>query len=207
MISMDVSKLHPSIQQSQILTDSCLPQQLISRAIVNWDKNPVPGGFFPSAGGLIALADLSTISRRTAIAGGSSWLDALLLAPGLHYQQAADALASADGSPASYDALELLPGKTTLYSITNPATVHYLQSVARTGQDVVVNVGSIPEPGGRLRGARRRERLGLGMSRVSHEPKVDIGWFSHVLYLASPVLTAASLAFMVLLEDCKHPLL
>ncbi|KAJ2894476.1 hypothetical protein MKZ38_007515 [Zalerion maritima] len=56
-----------------------------------WSQNPIPGVSL-SAGGLLALADLSTVAQRTALAGGASWLDALLLAPGLHYQQAADAL-------------------------------------------------------------------------------------------------------------------
>ncbi|KAH7037245.1 uncharacterized protein B0I36DRAFT_358970 [Microdochium trichocladiopsis] len=172
-------------------------ERLLPRAIVNWSPNPIPG-FSPSAGGLIALADLSTISRRTAIAGGSSWLDALLLAPGLHYQQAADALI--DGSPSSYSAVELLPGKTTLYSITNRATIGYLQRIALTGQVVVVNVGPRRQARESPREARRRKRLGLG-TQASHEPSTTIGGFSHALYLASPVLTAASLVFMVLLED------
>ncbi|KAM0669567.1 hypothetical protein ACQRIU_003129 [Beauveria bassiana] len=59
--------------------------------IPSWTSTPIPSLSF-SAGGLLALADLGTIARRTAVVGGASWLDALVLAPGLHYQQAADAL-------------------------------------------------------------------------------------------------------------------
>ncbi|OAA42330.1 hypothetical protein BBO_04993 [Beauveria brongniartii RCEF 3172] len=59
--------------------------------IPSWTSTPIPSLSF-SAGALLALADLGTIARRTAVVGGASWLDALVLAPGLHYQQAADAL-------------------------------------------------------------------------------------------------------------------
>ncbi|TQN64501.1 hypothetical protein CSHISOI_10923 [Colletotrichum shisoi] len=52
-------------------------------------KKPIPG-LSLSAAGLVALADLRTVANRTALKGTSSWLDALVLAPGLHYQQAAD---------------------------------------------------------------------------------------------------------------------
>ncbi|GKT42601.1 uncharacterized protein ColSpa_02782 [Colletotrichum spaethianum] len=55
-------------------------------------KEPIPG-LALSASGLVALADLQTIANRTALTGTSSWFDALVLAPGLHYQQAADGVA------------------------------------------------------------------------------------------------------------------
>ncbi|KAF6815387.1 hypothetical protein CPLU01_14157 [Colletotrichum plurivorum] len=54
-----------------------------------------------SSAGLIALADLQTLSRRTALTGTSSWLDALVLAPGLHYHQAAEEAISGDYSTSS----------------------------------------------------------------------------------------------------------
>ncbi|KAF6798871.1 hypothetical protein CSOJ01_12574 [Colletotrichum sojae] len=54
-----------------------------------------------SSAGLIALADLQTLSRRTALTGTSSWLDALVLAPGLHYHQAAEEAISGDSSSGS----------------------------------------------------------------------------------------------------------
>ncbi|KZL87881.1 hypothetical protein CI238_08714 [Colletotrichum incanum] len=55
-------------------------------------REPIPG-LSLSAAGLVALADLQTIANRTALTGTSSWFDALVLAPGLHYQQAADGVA------------------------------------------------------------------------------------------------------------------
>ncbi|KXJ93831.1 hypothetical protein Micbo1qcDRAFT_193179 [Microdochium bolleyi] len=173
-------------------------EHILPRSVLNWTREPIPG-FLPSAGGLIALADLSTVSQRTAIAGGSSWLDALLLAPGLHYQQAADSLS--DGSPSFFSAAEFLPSKTTLYSITNTATIRYLQRVALTGQDVVINVGpELPKRLGHGLGRRRRQHLGPG-SHASHDLHSQVGWFSHVLYLLSPVLTAVSFILMALLAD------
>ncbi|OHE99807.1 hypothetical protein CORC01_04943 [Colletotrichum orchidophilum] len=60
-------------------------------------KEPIPG-LALSASGLVALADLQTIANRTALTGTSSWFDALVLAPGLHYQQAADAVAGTTGT-------------------------------------------------------------------------------------------------------------
>ncbi|KAJ3938519.1 uncharacterized protein N0V96_011246 [Colletotrichum fioriniae] len=60
-------------------------------------KEPIPG-LSLSAAGLVALADLQTIANRTALTGTSSWFDALVLAPGLHYQQAADSIAGTSGA-------------------------------------------------------------------------------------------------------------
>ncbi|GJC84538.1 hypothetical protein ColLi_07376 [Colletotrichum liriopes] len=60
-------------------------------------NEPIPG-LSLSAAGLVALADLQTIANRTALTGTSSWLDALVLAPGLHYQQAADGVAGNSGA-------------------------------------------------------------------------------------------------------------
>jgi hypothetical protein len=39
--------------------------------------------------GLVALADLPTISNRTALKGSASFLDVLFLAPGIHRQNVA----------------------------------------------------------------------------------------------------------------------
>lgn len=90
-----------------------------------------------SIGGLLTLADLSTIARRTAIVGGSSWLDSLLLAPGLHYQQAADALEhqgrpGADSVSGAFNAVETTQdGKPVTFAINNAATRHYIRRTAQ----------------------------------------------------------------------------
>ncbi|KAL7818594.1 hypothetical protein V8C26DRAFT_396782 [Trichoderma gracile] len=98
--------------------------------IKSWSSTPIPN-LSLSAGGLLALADLNTIAQRTAIAGGSSWLDAFVLAPGLHYQQAADLLTpeySSSGGPSSSKlVLCTLDGKKTRLVVSNVGMVKYLR--------------------------------------------------------------------------------
>ncbi|KAI1766261.1 hypothetical protein GGR53DRAFT_217652 [Hypoxylon sp. FL1150] len=179
-------------------------ETLLKRAsFPHWSQTPIPH-FTLSASGLIALADLGTIANRTKIVGGSSWLDALLLAPGLHYQQAADALdGSAESSQHSYSAVETYEGKSSSYSITNTATQHYLRRVGGGvggNQRVTVDVGTLPDrrrywpprQGARSRGQR---------ATIWGDQGADLGWVSHVLYLASPVLTVAAFVFMILLQE------
>ncbi len=151
-----------------------------------------------SSSGLIALADLSTVAQRTALTGGSSWLDALLLAPGLHYEQAADALARGSGA-ADVKATETeRNGNVITYSINNQATVNYLQRVARPGQVVTLDVGQIPP-----RYRRKRQGLSQRATVWAEDDTPDLGWLSHALYLISPVLTCVAFVFVILLRDCK----
>jgi hypothetical protein len=162
----------------------------------------------------LALADLGTIAQRTRISGGASWLDALLLAPGLHYQQAADSVLNEIPSP--FHAVESsLDGKTTsTYNIANTATLRYLERVCKPGQRVIVDVGKVPQRiysfpygsggvGNRLQ--RNKRNSGLGQRNVIwHDQEAGIGWLSQVLYLASPVLTITAFVFMVLLRECAY---
>ncbi|RYP75095.1 hypothetical protein DL771_002556 [Monosporascus sp. 5C6A] len=174
--------------------------EILRRGFPNWSQTPIPN-FEPSAGGLLALADLGTIAQRTAIVGGSSWLDSLILAPGLHYQQAADAVA--DRLTGSYHALEIYEGKTLLrYSVTNPATIRYLQRLASSGQRVVVDVGAMPHRSHSFPSFRGRRR-GVGQRAIiwADDPDLDLGWLSHVLYLAAPLLTVIAFVFMILLQE------
>jgi hypothetical protein len=97
--------------------------------IKSWSSTPIPN-LSLSAGGLLALADLNTIAQRTAIAGGSSWLDAFVLAPGLHYQQAADLLTPEEynnGGASSKLVLCTLDGKKTRLVVSNVGMVKYLR--------------------------------------------------------------------------------
>ncbi|EGO53532.1 hypothetical protein NEUTE1DRAFT_126815 [Neurospora tetrasperma FGSC 2508] len=159
-----------------------------------WTTHPIPGVSL-SAGGLLALADLSTVAQRTAITGGSSWLDSLLLAPGLHYQQAADELAkwSASSATAIVDAgAGAEPGASltrgngseetrslapTTFRINNAATLLYLQKIARPGQTVTLDVGTIPAIRQRLR--IRRSESGLHATIWAEDDLPDLGWLSH----------------------------
>ncbi|KAI5925733.1 hypothetical protein F4810DRAFT_29580 [Camillea tinctor] len=148
-------------------------------------------------------------------------MDALLLAPGLHYQQAADAINGDGGnnsSSAAYNAVELTSGKMSTYNIVNTATLRYLQRVGTLpgGQRIIVDVGTIPtrrasyfsrKKGGKGNGnrggggrARRSVDVGDGRRAMIYSD-ADLGWLSHVLYLASPVLTILAFVFMILLRE------
>jgi len=153
-----------------------------------------------SAAGLLALADLSTIAQRTAIAGGSSWLDSLLLAPGLHYQQAADELARGTGEQ-GVTAVETDPdGRVVTHTINNAATAAYIRRVAKPGELITLDVGMLPQT---VKRGFRRQTLGQHATVWTQEETPDLGWLSHMLYLISPVLTVFALVLMVLLQDCK----
>ncbi|KAM7217345.1 hypothetical protein V8F06_007288 [Rhypophila decipiens] len=120
----------------------------------DWPNTPIPGVSL-SAGGLLALADLSTIAQRTAITGGSSWLDSLLLAPGLHYQQAVEELGSrgststtggvGSSSNDEDDHVEECDHTGTpvrRFRIRNTATKMYIRRIARPGETVTLDVGA-----------------------------------------------------------------
>ncbi|POR39619.1 Uncharacterized protein TPAR_00192 [Tolypocladium paradoxum] len=180
----------------------------------SWSPTPIPN-LSLSAGGLLALADLTTIAQRTVIAGGSSWLDALVLAPGLHYQQAADALldqprpseSSGSGVTAAVDG-----GTQARFVVSNAAVVGYLrrlwQEANETGT-LTLDVG-VPRDGA---GREQMQKLGRVLSGFVHRrPKtmprlvlgdqaVEMDWLSHLFYLASPLLTVTAVALMVLLAD------
>ncbi|KAL9469194.1 hypothetical protein ACSS6W_010888 [Trichoderma asperelloides] len=107
--------------------------------IASWTATPIPN-LSLSAGGLLALADLNTIAQRTAIAGGSSWLDAFVLAPGLHYQQAADLLTPEYGAGRPVLSMAL-DGGAARYVVNNVAMVKYLRRLwEREGKYGVVTL-------------------------------------------------------------------
>ena len=179
--------------------------QVAKRALAGfpgWNQTPIPG-LSLSAAGLLALADLSTAARRTAITGGSSWLDSLVLVPGLHYQQAADELARGPGARGLCQAVETEPdGTLARRPVRNAATAQFLAHVARPDEVVTVDVGMLPQ----------RARRGFTGQKSSRRATVwttnatpDLGWLSHLLYLVSPVLTVAALTLMILLNDCALP--
>ncbi|KAK4219033.1 hypothetical protein QBC37DRAFT_436943 [Rhypophila decipiens] len=119
----------------------------------DWPNTPIPGVSL-SAGGLLALADLSTIAQRTAITGGSSWLDSLLLAPGLHYQQAVEELGSRGSTSTTGgvgssndedDHVEECDHTGTpirRFRIRNTATKMYIRRIARPAETVTLDVGA-----------------------------------------------------------------
>lgn len=166
----------------------------------NWTTEPIPGVSL-SAGGLLALADLSTIAQRTAIAGGSSWLDSIVLVPGLHYNQAADQL-TRDTPAGLLSAVETLQnGQSVTFPVRNAATANYIRRIARPGQTVTLDVGCLPNARSRFR--LKRSSSGKHATLYADDDMPDLGWVSHALYLASPVLTLLAFAFMLVLQDCE----
>lgn len=175
--------------------------------ISSWSSTPVPN-LSLSAAGLLALADLHTIAQRTVITGGSSWLDAFVLAPGLHYQQAVDAL-DQDNEPGLSAVLQSPNGATgTRYSINNAAMVQYIRRLWQDASHkgvLTLNVGVIKEGTPKEQMDMLKSALGRLVTRrkVVHpeENKIEMDWLSHVFYLASPVLTIIAGIFMILLAD------
>lgn len=129
--------------------------------------------------GLIALADFSTISERTAIVGASSWLDPLILCPGLHRQQHA-----AELNRAEYPAVGAL---TTgyVFRVENEATVLFLQKIGITGHltNVRVSKDSTPKSTG----------IWVKLSTSS--------LMAHFFYILPILLTASTLSTLVLYGD------
>ena len=107
-----------------------------SIAPVSW-SDPLSTTSFDAAG-LIALADLNTIAKRTALTGTANYFDALILCPGLHRQQKAPDLNNGE-FPAT---AALTSGY--VFRVENQATVAYLQSVGIPGHLLTLNVESIP---------------------------------------------------------------
>lgn len=221
-------------------------------------KEPIPG-LSLSAAGLVALADLQTIANRTALTGTSSWFDALVLAPGLHYQQAADSIAGTSGAVTAQTSsafgyggaaagggggggnggggifgMQALPGgRKKDVKVTNPGMLLFLSRLgvqeerarekelkrgklaggggveaygigAGTGAGggsgekiITLDVGTVSTGRKRSRSRNRRGRA------FEHDSEWEFERGSHLLYLASPVLTFAALTIMILLADCE----
>lgn len=87
--------------------------------------------------GLVALADITTVARRTALTGTSSLLDALVICPGMHRQQNAPDLSNGE-----YPACAAM---TTgyVFRVENEATVLHLQKLGKPGHLTTLVVSSV----------------------------------------------------------------
>ncbi|KAG7443745.1 uncharacterized protein BT62DRAFT_981914 [Guyanagaster necrorhizus] len=136
------------------------------------------------AAGLVALADLSTVAMRTALTGTASYIDALVLAPGMHQQQSADEVNRGE-TP--------ITGAMTsgyFFHVENPATVRYLQTIGCTGHLVTAHVSPNPSFNSML---SRNNRL--------IQSFVVAGIPAALLYLLCPVLTIAVFALLGAIQD------
>ena len=89
--------------------------------------------------GLVALADLTAIQERTALTGTSSFLDLLVLVPGIHLQQKATRLHNGEHPACG----ALTTGY--VFRIENPATVYYLQKIGHTGHLTTLEVTKLDD--------------------------------------------------------------
>ncbi|GAB7358131.1 hypothetical protein MBLNU230_g0289t1 [Neophaeotheca triangularis] len=139
------------------------------------------------AAGLVALADLTTTAQRTVLTGSSSFLDPLILCPGLHRQQDAPSLNGGE-----YPACAAL---TTgyVFRVENSAAVFYLQQVGRTGCLTRLSV-SRPSQDEAVWPKLSRSIVGISSPMTS-------GLFATLMYLAIPVLTVGAITLVLLLRD------
>ena len=121
--------------------------------------------FVVEAGGIVALADLTTIAERTALMGKSSWFDVLVIAPGIHLHQRSAEFANAGGELPPTAALT----SGYVFRVENQAMVGWLQMVGRAGCLVEVAV---------------RAQSGSSL--------LDGGPLAGSVYLLAPILTVAA---------------
>ncbi|CAI7671676.1 unnamed protein product [Penicillium viridicatum] len=90
------------------------------------------------APGLVALADLQSIAKWTALNGTSSFVDSLFLVPGIHKQSSAPSLSGGE--------LPLTGALTSgyVFQIENEAMVYFLQSIGKSGNLLNLVVDSPP---------------------------------------------------------------
>ena len=149
-------------------------------SFIRWTETPIEGLSF-DATGLIALADLSTIAKQTALSGTSGFLDLLTLCPGIHRQQHAVELNGGE-----------LPATAALTSgyvfrVENQATVFYLQKVGVSGHLVTVTVKELTN-----------KKDGAKGSLLSLISLISAG---NLLYATPAFMTLVALVFAVLMDD------
>ncbi|KAH8423680.1 uncharacterized protein LDX57_001437 [Aspergillus melleus] len=133
--------------------------------------------------GVVSLADISTSSQRTALTGTAALLDCLILCPGFHLQQHADELNKGEHPAAA----ALTSGY--VFRIENPATVHYLQKIGRTGCLTTVGV----------RDVRNRQSKNALMETVFTMDNANI--VSVGAQVIAVCLTVAVLVIIILMKD------
>ncbi|GJE93697.1 hypothetical protein PsYK624_098580 [Phanerochaete sordida] len=101
-----------------------------------FDKSAIANRVRLDAAGLVALADLKTIARRTALTGSASFLDILYIAPGIHCQQQASEINGGE-----YPLTGAMHNG-WVFRVENPATVSFLQGVGKPGHLTTVRVSS-----------------------------------------------------------------
>ncbi|KAK0471144.1 hypothetical protein IW261DRAFT_908269 [Armillaria novae-zelandiae] len=151
-----------------------------------FNTSSLPGPVTLDAAGLVALADLSAVALRTALMGTASYLDILILAPGMHTQQSAD-----DVNRGEFPTTGSMT-RGNIFRVENPATVRYLQDISRTGCLVTAKVS--------LK-SRSCHTFILPLSGIDLSPIFLAGPRAVLLYLLCPVLTIIVVAFLGVIRD------
>ena len=154
------------------------PRQTSMVSARDWSRNAASSVTLDAAG-LIAIAELKVLQRRTAITGSASYLDALVLCPGIHGQQDATSLNGGE--------YPITANITTnyIFRIENQATVAYLQSAGKTGHLTELHVS--PD--------RRRFRHLSSILDLSGPP------LARICYATALCMTLFAIAFMIAIED------
>lgn len=137
--------------------------------------------------GVITLADISPIPNRTIITGNASYLDALVLCPGIHKQQTSDVLPGGVELPAT-------AAMTTgyVFRTENQAMVKFMQRIGVVGAMVTVRVAVNKGKGDEKSGFKSRVQL---VKKFCDENDFSL------LYLLLPLLTLSAMGTMVYLRD------
>ncbi len=136
------------------------------------------------AAGLIALIDFPAVALRTALTGGASFLDALVLVPGMHKQQCADEINK--GEFPTTGAMN----SGYVFRVENPATVSYLQIIGQAGHLVTARVSHNPS-----------QNTDLSLQHRVLQSLFVTGVPATVLYFLCPISTLAVSALLGAIGD------
>ncbi|KAK0472531.1 hypothetical protein IW261DRAFT_810677 [Armillaria novae-zelandiae] len=155
-----------------------------------FNTSPIAGITLESAG-LVALADLSTVAVRTALTGTASYLDVLVLAPGMHQQQSAVKIN--DGELPNTGSMT----NGYVFRVENPATVSYLRHIGRTGKLVTAEVS--------LKPTRNCNPFPNCFCNLDLSPRNNPFFVSGIratlLYLMCPIFTIIVFALLAAIRD------
>ncbi|KAK0200601.1 hypothetical protein DFS33DRAFT_1490957 [Desarmillaria ectypa] len=177
--------------KATILLDSNPSHLPSSRDFSMFDTSSISGHISLESAGLVALADLSTVAVRTALTGTASWIDILVLAPGMHQQQSADEVNRGEFPQTG----SLINGY--VFRIENPATVSYLQRIGRTGCLVTARVEPKPTSNDSL---EIPYFGGIDLSPQNQHFYIA-GAPVALLYLLCPILTIVVFALVGFIKD------
>jgi hypothetical protein len=123
------------------------------------------------------------------LTGTSTWVDVFVLAPGLHYQQAAESLGQTHPNAPLPEVTNLHTG--TISRVTNTATIHYLRRIDRSDRTVIIDVGI----------AYSRTRIHGQRGRIFQSESLPGSKISTFLYSLGPVLTLTAIILLIVIKD------